>query len=510
MCYTLGGLPIYSILITGNAGGRGSFDKKKYVVITSRVHASETPGSYKAQAMLSLLTSSDPAIEFLRGSLVFLVLPMLNPDGVVLGNNRCSAKGHDLNRCWNSPSCSQPAIWHLKNKLSQLAGSGKEILMYCDLHGHSKLMNSFVYACHAVTAGDVSSWTRVRLLPRILARNCHLFDYHQCSFKVESEKMNTARVIVWKEFKVINSFTLETSVYGYTLGKDVVRFSERDYFRIGEAFVKALHEYIVLLEQVQTDSCDNVCRQLKVLGMPAADQLRMEVFESEKKGKDKLRVRLAVGRVGKRRNEKSSITEKLPSYKVSQGNCFGSQGATRSKTASGGGQEGALGLLGKAEQKTLWGKYFSEAELAELATDTVQCLTNTERKTFDYSNLEANTQLNKNSSFVELQDKVKEQVPPSISRARCSNTVKNSSPDPKADLSSNPRLAAARAKQGNAVARKSERASSSQDRMRGYSASGRFFGCRRAQQSVRAQHESCACPLQRYSRSILWSERSQP
>ena len=28
-------------------------------------------------------------------------------------------------------------------------------------------------------------------------------------------KYNTARVVVWNEFKVMNSFTLETSMYGY-------------------------------------------------------------------------------------------------------------------------------------------------------------------------------------------------------------------------------------------------------------------------------------------------------
>jgi hypothetical protein len=28
-------------------------------------------------------------------------------------------------------------------------------------------------------------------------------------------KYNTARVVVWNEFKVMNSFTLETSMFGY-------------------------------------------------------------------------------------------------------------------------------------------------------------------------------------------------------------------------------------------------------------------------------------------------------
>ena len=35
---------------------------------------------------------------------VFKVVPMLNPDGVIYGNNRCSLSGVDLNRQWKRPS----------------------------------------------------------------------------------------------------------------------------------------------------------------------------------------------------------------------------------------------------------------------------------------------------------------------------------------------------------------------------------------------------------------------
>jgi len=34
----------------------------------------------------------------------FCVVPMLNPDGVYLGNYRCSLMGFDLNRHWSEPS----------------------------------------------------------------------------------------------------------------------------------------------------------------------------------------------------------------------------------------------------------------------------------------------------------------------------------------------------------------------------------------------------------------------
>ena len=43
---------------------------------------------------------------------------MLNPDGVFLGNYRCSYTGYDLNRCWTEPSewC-HPGIIGAKKKI---------------------------------------------------------------------------------------------------------------------------------------------------------------------------------------------------------------------------------------------------------------------------------------------------------------------------------------------------------------------------------------------------------
>lgn len=43
---------------------------------------------------------------------------MLNPDGVVVGNYRCSLAGLDLNRVWQEPDARlQPAIAGLKGLL---------------------------------------------------------------------------------------------------------------------------------------------------------------------------------------------------------------------------------------------------------------------------------------------------------------------------------------------------------------------------------------------------------
>jgi hypothetical protein len=96
-------------------------------------------------------------------------------------------------------------------------GNGK-ILIYCDMHGHSRKKNSFIYGCNTVAEGGFNSWTKVRLFPRILAKNSPVFSLRDCTFKVEKHKLGTARVVVWKQFKVTNSFTLENSFFGFDYG----------------------------------------------------------------------------------------------------------------------------------------------------------------------------------------------------------------------------------------------------------------------------------------------------
>lgn len=47
---------------------------------------------------------------------IFKIVPMLNPDGVVFGNNRCSLSGLDLNRQWKKPSrTAHPTIYYTKS-----------------------------------------------------------------------------------------------------------------------------------------------------------------------------------------------------------------------------------------------------------------------------------------------------------------------------------------------------------------------------------------------------------
>lgn len=70
---------------------------------------------------------------------------MLNPDGVINGNYRCSLTGKDLNRMWQAPDrFLHPEVCAAKKMIGDAVG---ERVAYFDFHGHSKKRSAFVYGC---------------------------------------------------------------------------------------------------------------------------------------------------------------------------------------------------------------------------------------------------------------------------------------------------------------------------------------------------------------------------
>lgn len=73
---------------------------------------------------LEFLLSNHPIACILRENFVFKIIPMVNLDGVFLGNNRCNLVGQDLNRTWNvATEFSSPTIFATKNMLKELDNS---------------------------------------------------------------------------------------------------------------------------------------------------------------------------------------------------------------------------------------------------------------------------------------------------------------------------------------------------------------------------------------------------
>ncbi|XP_010136268.1 PREDICTED: cytosolic carboxypeptidase 4, partial [Buceros rhinoceros silvestris] len=227
LCQTLGGnqcplLTVTSVPESKTRDDLEQFCNRPYVFLMARVHPGETNASWVMKGTLEFLVSSDPIADLLRKCFIFKIVPMLNPDGVINGNHRCSLSGDDLNRQWLTPSSQlHPTIYHAKGLLYYLRSIGRAPLVFCDYHGHSQKKNVFLYGCSIketlwqagcmVDTAVITEDVGYRTLPKILDKVAPAFVMNSCSFLVEKSRQSTARVVVWKEIGVLRSYTMEST-----------------------------------------------------------------------------------------------------------------------------------------------------------------------------------------------------------------------------------------------------------------------------------------------------------
>ncbi|XP_047631678.1 cytosolic carboxypeptidase 2 isoform X5 [Phacochoerus africanus] len=168
LCRSLAGNTVYLLTITNPARTPQEAAAKKAVVLTARVHPGESNGSWIMKGFLDFILSNSPDAQLLRDIFIFKVVPMLNPDGVIVGNYRCSLAGRDLNRHYKTIlKESFPCIWHTRNMIKRLLEE-REVLLYCDFHGHSRKNNIFLYGC---SNNDRNFWLHERVFPLMLSKN---------------------------------------------------------------------------------------------------------------------------------------------------------------------------------------------------------------------------------------------------------------------------------------------------------------------------------------------------
>ena len=76
---------------------------KKTVFMLGRQHPGETVGSHVIKGCIDFLSGESDEAKKLREIYDFQILPMMNPDGVIVGNSRTGFAGCDLNRRWSKP-----------------------------------------------------------------------------------------------------------------------------------------------------------------------------------------------------------------------------------------------------------------------------------------------------------------------------------------------------------------------------------------------------------------------
>ena len=72
----------------------------------------------------------------------------------------------------------------------------RELFLYCDLHGHSRKKNTFVYGPEVPLHHD--KYYKMRIIPKLIADETSKFRYFSCKFRHEQSKLKAARIVMWR------------------------------------------------------------------------------------------------------------------------------------------------------------------------------------------------------------------------------------------------------------------------------------------------------------------------
>lgn len=200
--------------------------RRPAVIISARQHPGECQSSWMLHGLLEWLT--DPEEEQareLRKRYSFHIVPMLNPDGVCLGNNRCCTSGVDPNRQWHDPMSARAL------EVNSLKAHIEDLPLGCwmalDLHGHSTKRGVFFYGCrygpdrrfgnHPFDAAPCD----LGLLAALAARENE--DVHRRYYRssMPESKETTARCVLFNEGRARWVYTVEASMHAAERSEEV-------------------------------------------------------------------------------------------------------------------------------------------------------------------------------------------------------------------------------------------------------------------------------------------------
>jgi hypothetical protein len=113
------------------------------------------------------------------------------------------------------------------------------VILYTDLHGHSRTRKAFIYGNSYLHNPEST-----RIFPFLLSKiGPDYFNYKKCKFKIERAKQGTSRISLWRLIKTPAVYTLETSLCGGDIDGKTPHFTPLDLYKIGKQFSLAILLY---------------------------------------------------------------------------------------------------------------------------------------------------------------------------------------------------------------------------------------------------------------------------
>ena len=190
---------------------------KPVLVIAARLHPGESNSSFAMEGFMSFLQGGSPEANQMLDDYSLLLLPMVNPDGVVCGYYRPALNGEDVNRVWKGPNQKTQTVAFNVIRILDQVSKYRQILFLLDFHGHTAQSNCFTYG---VMHPAVKMNEYERLFPETMAQCCHLFDEVNSISMNPREFSQTMRVALHHRYQIPFAYTLEMSFGAIEIGPE--------------------------------------------------------------------------------------------------------------------------------------------------------------------------------------------------------------------------------------------------------------------------------------------------
>ncbi len=106
--------------------------QKPYVLLVGRQHPPEVTGALAMARFVETLLNDSTLAKKFRQKYNLIIIPNMNPDGVIHGNWRHNMGGIDLNRDWGP--FTQPETQAIKKELQRFNEGNDELILFLDFH----------------------------------------------------------------------------------------------------------------------------------------------------------------------------------------------------------------------------------------------------------------------------------------------------------------------------------------------------------------------------------------
>ena len=266
----------FNIQKSGLDNQQKSNNPKKAVIMIARQHPGETVGSYVIKGCIDFLLGDSEEAQKLRELYNFYIFPMMNPDGVLVGNSRTSFAGCDLNRRWSKPNeIIHPEIFYTKSLIHKIA-SKQNISFIIDFHGHFGTYNSLFYCNHKENKEACS------LFPYLCSKLSNIISFQQSTFSMPKYKHSTERLSLFRELQENdnnNIVALETSFFGTRKENEKNYYFNSKFLNdIGRDVCLGMLSYYIKCEKITIENNINFMNDIDIFKKLDVD---MREFEAE-------------------------------------------------------------------------------------------------------------------------------------------------------------------------------------------------------------------------------------